>query len=181
MINGKAQDLYMKVVDVQEKISEGRPNQWELKIHWPWIPDDWKPETVWLDQSVHPEQPKLGTYAVRAEPGATKRNTKNPADPYDGSQEWMSFWRVVEMNEYMGNGPTPAAERTDTKMALPPLPKEISIERQVSLKCAVDYAMNGLDDNLKRDPRLVVRIAEMFAAFLRGDENASNMNFEVLK
>jgi len=191
-----AQDLFIRIVGVKERVSEGRPKQWELKVHWPWIPEEWRPETVWLDQAEFPEELQVGDYAVRAEPSALKRNTKNPQEPYDGSLDWMSFWRILNIHEFLGEGDNPAPIVSPARVTskeewepqektvrvlkpLTPLPREVSIERQVALKAAVEYVINGKpvrDDDerphedLPTDPASVVGIANLFAAFLRNEK-----------
>ena len=87
----------MLIMEAKSVLDRNQLPQWELTVKWEWTPasNTWG-ERVWVYKDRSPQVMNKGMYTVKVERGNIKN--KKGGDYWDGSQDWMYNWKVLEFD-----------------------------------------------------------------------------------
>jgi hypothetical protein len=140
--------------------------QWALQVTYPWMKAG-RTAKAWIPRDEFAPAPEPGQYSCLVEKGS-KWATES-----EGDEDWMHNWRLIG-----GLSGVEDAEPTDATPTAPkpiaPLPDRdptrVSIERQTSLKAAVDLMVADIvaKNDTEWDRKDVLANAEVFYNWLSG-------------
>ena len=137
--------------------------QWALVVSYPWMKAG-RTAKAWIPRDEFAPAPEPGQYSCLVEKGS-KWATDSPGD-----EDWMYNWRLI--GGLSGVEDTPVTEATVAPKPITPLPDRdptrVSIERQTSLKRAVDLMVADIvaKNDTEWDRKDVLANAEVFYNWL---------------